>query len=249
MPTLAVIGGTGLTSIEELKLIKQEHVETPYGPTSAPFTVGELAGKEVVFLARHGLHHTIPPHKVNYRANIWGLQKLGITHVIAVAAVGGIHAQIVPEKIIIPDQIIDYTYGREHTFFDVDLKHVKHIDFTNPYSNQMRELLLKAANCSKIDVFKGGTYGATQGPRLETAAEIKRMEKDGSDIVGMTAVPEAALAKELEISYATCALCVNWAAGISENEITMQEIQQSVEKGMCSVKQLLSESINLFKNI
>jgi len=246
MPKLAVIGGTGLTEIKELKVIKQETVETPYGSVSAPFMLGELAGTEIIFLARHGVGHTIPPHKINYRANIWSLQKLGVTHVVGVAAVGGIHAQIPPEKIIIPEQIIDYTYGREHTFFAENLEHVTHIDFTRPYCDELRNILLAAANGLNINVFAGGTYAATQGPRLETAAEINRLQNDGCDIVGMTAMPEAALAKELGLCYASCALCVNWAAGKnvdSKKEITMQEIQQALDNGMGQIKQILASAI------
>ena len=243
MSKVAVIGGTGLTSIEELTILKQEQIETPYGACSAAFTIGELAGKEIIFLARHGSNHTIPPHKINYRANVWGLQQLGVTHVIGVAAVGGIHAQIEPEKIIIPAQIIDYTYGREHTFFAENLDQVTHIDFTHPYCDELRNILLNASKKLDIKVFEGGTYAATQGPRLETAAEIRRLQNDGCDIVGMTAMPEAALAKELGLCYATCALCANWAAGKGDKEITMQEIQQTLDNGMDQIRQLLITTV------
>lgn len=248
MKRLAIIGGTGLASISDLKIINNQTVDTPYGPTSAAFSHGELAGNEIVFLARHGDDHTIPPHKVNYRANIWGLHNIGITHVIAVAAVGGIHSNIPPKKIVLPDQIIDYTYSRKHTFFEEELDQVTHIDFTQPYCSEMRRIMIQAAKDIELDVLDGGTYGATQGPRLETAAEINRLEKDGCDIVGMTGMPEASLAKELELCYATCAISVNWAAGKGESEITMAEIDQAVEEGMLSVKQLLATSNKLFKN-
>lgn len=247
MGRLALIGGTGLTSISELKVLRTQNQDTPYGSTSAPFTFGDIAGNEIVFLPRHGYTHTIPPHKINYRANIWGLHSIGVTHIIAVAAVGGIHPNISPKKIVIPDQVIDYTYSRKHTFFEEELDKVAHIDFTQPYCKEMRQIMLQAAKDLELDVFAGGTYGATQGPRLETAAEINRLEKDGCDIVGMTGMPEAALAKELELCYATCALSVNWAAGKTEHEITMDEIKQSVEEGMLSIKLLLVASIKLFK--
>jgi len=244
MAKLAIIGGTGLTSIEELKIVSNVTVDTPYGAPSATLVTGELAGKEIIFIARHGTHHTIPPHKINYRANIWALKSVGVTDVIAVAAVGGIHKDIPPQNIVIPDQIIDYTYGRKHTFFEDALSEVTHIDFTHPYSEELRQKLIRATKDSEIDAYDGGVYGATQGPRLETAAEIIRMQKDGCDIVGMTGMPEASLAKELGLNYACCALSVNWAAGISENEITMQEIQQAIDKGMVAVKSILVSAIS-----
>lgn len=244
MSKLAVIGGTGLTSIAELQIVSNETVDTPYGAPSASLVTGELAGKEIIFLARHGDGHTIPPHKINYRANIWALKSVGVTDVIAVAAVGGIHKDIPPEKIAIPDQLIDYTYGRKHTFFEDNLSEVTHIDFTHPYNKELREGLLHASKDSGVNVYEGGVYGVTQGPRLETAAEINRMENDGCDIVGMTGMPEASLAKELDINYACCALSVNWAAGKSDGEITMQEIILAIEEGIVSVKQLLMATLS-----
>ncbi|MEJ2115333.1 MAG: S-methyl-5'-thioinosine phosphorylase [Gammaproteobacteria bacterium] len=244
MKKLAIIGGTGLTAINELSIISSELVETPYGVPSAPLVKGKLAEKEIIFLARHGTGHTIPPHKINYRANIWALKSKGVTDVIGVAAVGGIHEEIPPEKIVIPDQIIDYTHGRKHTFFEKNLSFVTHIDFTHPYSEGLRKRLLFSAKTLNIDVYEGGTYGATQGPRLETAAEIRRMEKDGCNIVGMTGMPEASLAKELGINYACCALSANWAAGKSEKEITMDNINKAVEDGMTAVKSLLESVVS-----
>ena len=244
MTKLAIIGGTGLTAIDELTIQSSEIVETPFGKPSAPLIKGELAGKEVIFLARHGENHTIAPHKINYRANIWALNNIGVTDVLAVAAVGGIHKDISPEKIAIPDQIIDYTYGREHTYFDVETSEVTHIDFTQPYCERLRQILCLAAESEAINVYKGGCYAATQGPRLETAAEVNRLKKDGCDIVGMTGMPEASLAKELGIDYACCALSVNWAAGIDNIEITMEEIDSHVTNGMVLVKQLLAAAIH-----
>ncbi|QMU60967.1 MAG: S-methyl-5'-thioinosine phosphorylase [Gammaproteobacteria bacterium] len=244
MTKLAIIGGTGFSSIDELSIDSSEFIDTPYGISSAPLIMGELAGKEVVFIARHGLGHTIPPHKINYCANIWALKSVGVTHVIGVAAVGGIHDDIPPKKIVIPDQIIDYTYDRKHTFFEENLSDVTHIDFTHPYSEELRQKLIRASIESEIDIYEGGVYGATQGPRLETAAEIIRMQKDGCDIVGMTGMPEASLAKELGLKYACCALSVNWAAGIGGNEITMQEIKQAIDDGMVSVNSILVSAIS-----
>ena len=244
MNKLAIIGGTGLARIEELSLVSSEPLVTPYGAPSAPLIKGELAGKQVIFLARHGNDHTIPPHKINYRANIWALKSVGVTEIIAVAAVGGIHADISPKKIIIPDQIIDYTHDRKHTFFEENLSAVTHIDFTYPYSEVLRKRLQQASKDCGIHVYNGGVYGATQGPRLETAVEVSRMERDGCDIVGMTGMPEASLARELGLNYACCALSVNWAAGKSGNEITMQEIEQAIEVGMVDVKSILVSTVS-----
>jgi 5'-methylthioinosine phosphorylase len=162
-----------------------------------------------------------------------------------VAAVGGINKAMYPGRICIPDQIIDYTYGREHTFFDKDLTEVTHIDFTNPYDEKMRRILINAAGRSGIDTMNVGVYGAMQGPRLETAAEINRLERDGCDMVGMTGMPEAALARELELSYVCCAISANWAAGRSENEITMEEIEKTLSSGMKKVAALLQSTVHL----
>ena len=197
MTTLAIIGGTGLTQLSDLTIIKREQLDTPYGSPSAEFVNGEPNNTPVIFLARHGNPHSIAPHKINYRANIWGLKQLGVEQIIAVAAVGGITSEMVPAHIAIPDQIIDYSYGRLHTFFEDEA--VQHIDFTYPYSQKLRSRLISAAAEANIKISPLGTYGCTQGPRLETAAEIQRMERDGCDLVGMTGMPEAALAKELEM--------------------------------------------------
>ncbi len=237
MTTLAIIGGTGLTQLSELTIIKREQLSTPYGSPSAEFVTGELNNTQVIFLARHGNPHSIAPHNINYRANIWGLKQLGVEQIIAVAAVGGITGDMAPAHIAIPDQIIDYSYGRKHTFFDED--ELTHIDFTYPYSQKLRSRLISAAADANIKISPLGTYGCTQGPRLETAAEIRRMEQDGCDLVGMTGMPEAALAKELAIDYAAINVIANWAAGKSEGEITMAEIERHLHKGMANVAELL----------
>jgi len=242
---LAIIGGTGLTSLETLSISRREMVSTPYGEPSGPLTHGELDGKAVVFLARHGYGHTIPPHKVNYRANLWALQHIGVEQVIAVAAVGGIRADMEPGCLAFPDQIIDYTWSRGHTFFEDDLTHVTHIDFTYPYCEELRQKLIQAARHAGLDAREGGTYGAMQGPRLETAAEIMRLERDGCEMVGMTGMPEAALARELDLRYAACAVVANWAAGKSGGEITMEDIQHQLIGGMEKVKILLREVVAL----
>ncbi len=246
MGRLAIIGGTGLTQFAGLKIIKRETVTTPYGAPSAEFVTGEFSGKEVVFLARHGNPHSIPPHKINYCANIWSLKQLEIEHIIAVAAVGGITQEMAPAHIAIPDQIIDYSYGRKQTFFDDVNDPVTHIDFSYPYSQVLRSRLIHAAKTAGIPVSPIATYGCTQGPRLETAAEIKRMEQDGCDVVGMTGMPEAALAKELDIQYATLSVIANWAAGKTEGEITMAEIEHNLHKGMTNAAQLLKSFLQAF---
>lgn len=235
----AVIGGTGLTAIEGLEVIHREVVHTPYGEPSGQITHGVIGEKRIVFLARHGYTHNIPPHRINYRANIWALHSIGVKNVVAVGAVGGITAQMTPQSLVIPNQIIDYTYGRAHTFFDEGLTSVTHIDFSQPYCAELRQALLAAGKQAQIDLIDGGTYAATQGPRLESAAEILRLERDGCDLVGMTAMPEAALAKELGLSYASCSVVANWAAGKNPNEITMTEIHQNLVVGMERLRKLL----------
>jgi 5'-methylthioinosine phosphorylase len=239
MSKLAIIGGTGLTRLAHLQIERHERVSTPYGEPSAELVFGRLHDQELVFLARHGDPHVTPPHKVNYRANIWALQQVGVSSILAVAAVGGIRADMVPGKIAVPDQIIDYTYGRAHTFFEDDLEQVTHIDFTRPYSEWLREKLLTAAEVAGIAVIDGGVYGCTQGPRLETAAEIARLERDGCDLVGMTGMPEAALARELDLGYACCAVVANWAAGKQAGEITLAEIEANLVAGMADLAVIL----------
>lgn len=246
MSKLAIIGGTGLARLSDLKIVHKQMVNTPYGPASAPLIIGELGNESVIFIARHGHGHTIPPHKINYQANIWALKSLGVEQIIAVAAVGGITDKMAPKTIVIPDQLIDYTYGREHTFFSDDFNPDRHIDFTWPYTDRLRRAMLKSAeNIREFNVIDGGVYGATQGPRLETAAEIDKLQKDGCDIVGMTGMPEASLARELEMDYATCAVVANWGAGRSEVEITMDEIEANLIDGMKSVRKLIETTLPL----
>jgi 5'-methylthioadenosine phosphorylase/5'-methylthioinosine phosphorylase len=244
MTKLAIIGGTGLAQLNGLVITKRETLTTPYGLPSADFITGEYNQKEVIFLARHGNPHTIAPHKINYRANIWGLKHLGVENIIAVAAVGGITPEMAPAHIAIPDQIIDYSHSRLHTFFEDENYPVTHIDFTYPYNRALRAALIIAAKNAEINISPIGTYGCTQGPRLETAAEIKRMEKDGCDLVGMTGMPEASLAKELEMNYAAISVIANWAAGKTAGEITMAEIERHLHNGMIKVANLLKAFIS-----
>jgi 5'-methylthioinosine phosphorylase len=244
MTELAIIGGSGFTRLEGLRIVRREVLHTPFGEPSAPLSHGRLNGMNVVFLPRHGAAHTIPPHKVNYRANLWALYHIGVTNVIGVAAVGGITEKMAPGKIVIPDQIIDYTYGRDHTFFENDLTSVTHIDFTYPYCAQLRERLISSAREAGVSIIDGATYGATQGPRLETASEITRMERDGCDLVGMTGMPETSLARELGICYASCSIVANWAAGKSDTPITMREIETHIAAGMGQVLCLFSKLVS-----
>lgn len=243
MTTLGIIGGTGLTQLEGLTITRSEKVNTPYGKSSAPLVYGQINAVDIIFLARHGEDHSIPPHRVNYRANLFALHEAGVEDIIAVAAVGGIHEDMGPGVIALPDQVIDYTWGRKQTFFDDNLDHVTHIDFTNPYCETLRSRLLDAAEACGVAVTDGGVYGATQGPRLETAAEIDRMQRDGCTLVGMTGMPEASLARELELCYASCAVVANQAAGRGDAEISMTEIEATLDMAMKQVRALLSRFI------
>jgi 5'-methylthioinosine phosphorylase len=245
MSLLAIIGGTGLTSLQTLQITRKHMVTTPWGEPSGPLTYGVLAGKAVLFLPRHGSGHTIPPHMVNYRANIWALRQVGASRVIAVAAVGGIHQELGPGQLAAPDQIIDYTYSRAHTFFEEHLSQVTHVDFTYPYCPQLRGALLAASQRTGVQLRDGGTYAATQGPRLESAAEIRRLQRDGCDMVGMTGMPEAVLAREAGLSYATCAVVANWAAGKQQGVIQMEDIDATLRSAMTDVRTLLAEAIAL----
>lgn len=223
----AVIGGSGLAKLSALEAPRRQVMRSPYGEPSGALTFGRVGGREVVFLARHGYGHTIAPHEINYRANIWVLKELQVEGVIAVATVGGIRADLGPGTLVVPDQIIDYTYSRKSTFFEGADAPVTHIDFTQPYSARMRRALLEAARACGETVLDGATYACTQGPRLETAAEIERIARDGGDIVGMTGMPEAALAREAGLDYAALAVVVNHAAGRgdSRERVKLEELE------------------------
>lgn len=237
---LAIIGGTGLTHLANLEVSRRQAVRTPYGEPSGPLTFGAIRGVPVIFLARHGDAHTIAPHQVNYRANLWALKEQGAREIVSVASVGGIRAELGPGAIVVPDQIIDRTWGRLHTFFENPAP-VKHIDFTQPYASALRARLLAAARKSGEAARDGGVYAATQGPRLETAAEIDSLEKEGAHIVGMTGMPEASLARELELAYAALAVVVNHAAGrgASVRGIQMQQIEEVLKNAMERVRRIL----------
>ncbi|MHB1144539.1 MAG: S-methyl-5'-thioinosine phosphorylase [Thiobacillus sp.] len=242
---LGIIGGTGLTKLANLEITHRQVARTPYGEPSGALTFGRICGQDVIFLARHGYGHTIPPHEVNYRANLWALKEHGVDRVVSVATVGGIHPGLIPGTLVIPDQIIDYTHGRDTTYLAGGDKPVTHLDFTFPYCDAMRAALLQAAARAGISLRDGGVYGAVQGPRLETAAEINRMERDGADMVGMTGMPEAYLARELALCYATVGAVVNHAAGrgLSADGIQMGEIQSVLGEVMLQVRHLLEQLV------
>jgi 5'-methylthioadenosine phosphorylase len=222
----AIIGGSGLAKLSALEAPRRQVMRTPYGEPSGALTFGRLGGVDVVFLARHGYGHTLAPHEINYRANIWALRELKVEGVVAVATVGGIRADLGPATLVLPDQIIDYTHSRKGTFFEGSEVPVTHVDFTEPYTPELRARLLAAARSCGEALVDGGVYACTQGPRLETAAEIERIARDGGDLVGMTGMPEAALAREAELAYATLAVVVNHAAGRgdSKHEIKLEEL-------------------------
>ncbi|RPH67541.1 MAG: S-methyl-5'-thioinosine phosphorylase [Burkholderiales bacterium] len=244
---LAIIGGSGFAKLAGLSEARREVVRTPYGDPSCALTHGELDGHPIVFLARHGYGHTIAPHGINYRANIWAMQRVGVTDVVAVATVGGIRADCQAGALVVPDQIVDYTWGRGHTFFesaDDSVAHpVTHIDFTMPYDAGVRRRVLEAARRAGEAVIDGAVYGCTQGPRLETAAEIARLERDGCDLVGMTGMPEAALAREAGLAYAALCVVANQAAGRGDSSaaISLEAIRAVLEKTMGRVRGILSE--------
>jgi 5'-methylthioadenosine phosphorylase len=240
---LAIIGGTGLTELENLRVNKRVIVRTPYGEPSQPLIFGEICGGEVIFLARHGTGHTIPPHEVNYRANIYALHLQGVTEIAAVATVGGIHPDLSSGVIALPNQIIDYTHGRQNTYHDGINNPVKHIDFTEPYCPKLRAKIEQAALSIGEKVLNTGIYAATQGPRLETAAEINRLERDGATMVGMTGMPEAALARELGISYAALCPVANYAAGRGDSlhAIDYEDVIANVNQTMVRVRKIIAQ--------
>ena len=224
--TIAIIGGSGFHQLANFNVTGAHDIETNYGRPSASILEGKLFGQTIFFLARHGDQHAIAPHLINYRANIAALAELGVTHIVGLAAVGGIAEGCEPGALIVPDQLLDYTYGREMTFFD-QVGNVTHAEFSDPYDQNMRTTFNQSALKQEVNVVASGTYAATQGPRFETRAEIKRLRNDGATIVGMTAMPEAVLAREKRMAYMTVASSVNYAAGIKEGIISHDEIHRA----------------------
>lgn len=240
---LAVIGGSGLSQLANLDVSHREVLRTPYGEPSGAVTFGQICGRPVAFLARHGYGHTIPPHEVNYRANIWALAQRGALAIVSVASVGSIRADLKPGDIVIPHQIIDYTWGRKSTFHEGPDCTLTHIDFTEPYDHALRERLIAAAAATGIPVSLGAVYAATQGPRLETAAEINRYERDGVDVVGMTGMPEAALAREIGLPYAAISVVSNYAAGRADSAagISFAAIEGVLVESMGRVRTIIEK--------
>ncbi|MGH8726719.1 MAG: S-methyl-5'-thioinosine phosphorylase [Burkholderiales bacterium] len=242
---LAVIGGTGLAKFTGLAITHRQVIRTPYGEPSGALTFGNLKGRLVVFLARHGYGHTIAPHEVNYRANLWALSSQQVKEVISVASVGGIRADLTPGALVLPSQIIDYTHSRKATFFEGSDQAVTHTDFTLPYTRALQERCLSAASQAGESLLFGGVYAAVQGPRLETAAEINRIERDGADMVGMTGMPEAILARELNMRYAAIAVVANYAAGRgpSKEAVALEDIHAVLQTSMQKVKNILEHLV------
>lgn len=242
---LAVIGGSGLTQLANLEVRQRKVARTPFGEPSGPLTVGALQGRELVFLARHGYGHTIAPHQVNYRANLWALREMGVERVVSVASVGGIRSDLGPGVLLVPNQILDYTWGRAATFFEGADAPVTHIDFTEPYSANERRRILAAATACGEAIVDGGVYATTQGPRLETAAEITRLERDGADVVGMTGMPEAALARELDLAYAAIGVVANYAAGRGDSlrVVSLEQIGVVLEQAMRRVRRIIEQLV------
>lgn len=240
---LAVIGGTGLYKLADLQDVQTVQPETRFGAPSGPIRVGTLGGQRVAFLARHGEGHSLPPHKINYRANLAALQDLGATRVLALNTVGGITERFGPRVLACPDQLIDYTWGRISTICEEPGTEVLHVDFGEPYTRSLRARVVAAAEQAGVTLVAVGCYGATQGPRLETRAEIARMRRDGCDLVGMTGMPEAGLARELGLDYACLAIVANWAAGAGpdpDEVITLQDVLDNVAAASAGLPGLLS---------
>ena len=242
---LAVIGGSGLAKLVGLESIRRQVIRTPWGAPSCALSFGMFEGTAIVFLARHGYGHTIAPQDINYRANLWALKEVGATGILAVGTVGGIGADMGPGALVVPDQIIDYSHGRDGSYYSGPDQPVVHIDFTRPYDDAMRQRLLAAAAALGEPVVDGGCYGCTSGPRLETAAEVRRMARDGCDLVGMTGMPEAALARELELPYAMLAVVANHAAGLggSQAGVALSDIVATLDQAMPRVLRLLGQAV------
>lgn len=239
---LAIIGGTGVYALADLEDAQAHQPVTRYGPPSGPVRLGRLADRRVAFLARHGEGHSLPPHRINYRANLAALQALGAQRVLAINTVGGITPRFGPRVLACPDQLIDYTWGRVSTVCEEDGTDVLHVDFGDPYTPTLRRAVLDAAARSGVTLAEDGCYGATQGPRLETKAEIARMRRDGCDLVGMTGMPEAGLAREMGLEYACLAIVANWAAGAGpdpDEVITLQDVLDNVAAASAGIPALL----------
>lgn len=238
MSKLAFIGGTGVYDPGVLTNLESHIMDTPYGQAS--YESGKYGNKEVIFLARHGVHHTIPPHKINYRANIYALKALDVSAVVSTTAVGSLNPNFKPGELVLIDQFIDMTKSREHTFFDGDRYGVAHLDMTHPYCDTLRKAILSTCKKENILIHNSGTYICTEGPRFETPAEIKAFKMWGADVVGMTNIPECPLAREAEICYATISMVTNFAAGISLQPLTHKEVTECMEQNLSSFKRIIT---------
>lgn len=244
MPKFAILGGSGFESISDVEVLSRRERSTPYGAPSDSIVLARQNNLELAFLSRHGQGHKLAPHQVNYRANLWALADLGVEKVFSVNAVGAIAEGLEPGHLAVPDQLIDYTWGRAQSF---DLRPegaVQHIDFTYPYSSDLRVALIKALGKLNLPHRDSGVYGCTQGPRLETAAEIRRLGADGVDLVGMTGMPEAALARELNLEYASLCLVVNRAAGLDAEPLSLSQIYRTLEQGMAQARTVIGAALN-----
>lgn len=235
---LGIISGSGVDGWGGAD-VEAINPRTPWGEPSAPVQRFQRGRITVLQLARHGQPHCIPPHRVNYRANLWAMQHLGAARVIAINTVGGIDDSMPPGTLVVPDQIIDYTWGRDHTYWDDREAPMRHCDFTVPYDAACRQRLLDAAALENIPMKDGGVYGATQGPRLESAAEVRRMGRDGCQVVGMTGMPEAGLARELELPFASLGVVVNWAAGLGGKALDFDEIERQQKACIKDVRRVI----------
>ncbi len=241
---IGIIGGSGLGRLDGFERLGELRLETRWGSPSAPITEGIWHGVPTLFLPRHGTGHSVPPHRINYRANLWALKEAGARVVLAFAATGGISRDCGPGVLVVPEQLIDYTWGRESTFFEGGDTPVVHVDFTHPYDPELRQALIEAAQHEAVPLVAEGVYGCTQGPRLESAAEIARMARDGCTLVGMTGMPEAALARELALPYACLSVVANRAAGLdaTSSTISIEQIHQVLAQAMVSAQRVVSRA-------
>lgn len=238
---IAIIGGTGVYDPRILDNIREIEIATPYGVVR--FKSGEYAGKGVAFIPRHGSSHSIPPHLINYRANIWAMKKLGIKNIIATTAVGSLNLDMKPGDFVLIDQFLDFVKNRTTTFYEGGERGVVHVDVSTPYCPTVRNVLTDAAKNLGISIHHQGTYVCTDGPRFETPAEIKMFAKLGGDVVGMTNVPEVVLAREAEMCYATVSMVTNFAAGISPQPLTHHEVLETMQANAENIKQLIMATI------
>lgn len=241
MRKIAIIGGTGIYSPETLQCFEEKVIQTPYGP--ALCNIGTMCGNQVIFITRHGVGHKTAPHKVNYRANIWALKNLGTEEIFATTAVGSLNPDMEPGHFVVCDQVLDFTKSRINTFYDNPERGVAHVDFTNPYCPRLRDKVINCLYKTDIIFHKKGCYVCTEGPRFETAAEIKMFAMLGGDLVGMTNMPESLLAREAEMCYTNCSIVTNMAAGISPTPLSHNEVVEAMDKSIKNMEQLISAFI------